>query len=73
MPTQKPVIQPPVKAWPPDWARSAAFLIGSGLVIFEATVEHSQHLFVFAVGFAFTGLPLVRGLERFLDTFGSGK
>ena len=70
-PTPDPSALPvPVKPWPPDWARSVAFLIGCGMVAFEAVAEHSAHLFVYPVGFAFTGLPLARGLEKLLDLFG---
>lgn len=61
---------PTGEPWPPEWARSSAFLTGIGLTIWEAVVEHSQHLFVYGVAFLLTGLPIARGVERVLDLFG---
>jgi hypothetical protein len=59
--------------WPPPWARMVGFTVGMGLMIFEAVIERSAHLFVYGIGFLLTGLPIARGLERVLDLFGKGK
>jgi hypothetical protein len=44
-------------------------MTGIGLGVFEATVEHSAHLFVYGFSFLLTGLPMARGVEKILDLF----
>ncbi len=53
--------------WPPQWARSLAFLVGVGLIVWEAVVDQSAHLIVYGPAFALTGLPLARGVDKILD------
>jgi hypothetical protein len=69
-PTAAPNVGEP---WPPPWARTSGFMVGMGLMIFEAVIERSAHLFVYGIGFLLTGLPIARGLERVLDLLGKGK
>lgn len=64
-------LHPP--SWPPQWARSIGFVVGLGLIGWEATVEHSANLFVYGIGFILTGLPVARGLEKVLDMIGNKK
>lgn len=59
--------------WPPNWARSVAFMVGIGLICFEAVVDKSSHLIVYGPSFALTGLPLARGIEVLLDRLPGGK
>lgn len=66
-PTPIPAPAAAAEPWPPEWARSSAFLTGIGLTVWEAVVEHSQHLFVYGVAFLLTGLPIARGVEKLLD------
>lgn len=59
------------QTWPPPWARSIAFMVGISLGVWEAVLDDSQHLIVYGFAFALTGLPLARGLDRLLETFGT--
>lgn len=63
----------PLQPWPPTWARGVAFLFGIGLITFEVTIEHSQHLAVYGVGIVLTGLPIARGLDRVFDLIAGRK
>lgn len=67
--------QPPLPTdpapWPPPWARSVGFALGCGLIVWEATIEHSANLFVYGIGFILTGLPIARGLDKLIDFLSS--
>jgi len=70
--------KPPVPApvpWPPEWARSIAFLTGIGLIVWETVVDHAEHLIVYGPAFLLTGLPLARGVDHLLERLlpGGGK
>lgn len=53
--------------WPPPWARTVAFTVGMGLIVWETVIDQAQHLIVYGPAFALTGLPLARGVELLLS------
>lgn len=57
----------PDQPWPPPWARSLAFMVGIGLMIYETVIDHAQNLVVYGPAFLLTGLPVARGVEALLD------
>jgi len=59
--------------WPPNWARSVAFMTGIGLIIWETVIDNAEHLIVYGPAFLLTGLPLARGVETILDRLPGGK
>lgn len=61
----------PAAQWPPPWARSAAFLVGLGLMIYETVIDHAMNLIVYGPAFALTGLPLAKGVEAVFDKLGA--
>lgn len=62
-----------VTPWPPEWARSIAFMTGIGLIIWETVIDNAEHLIVYGPAFLLTGLPLARGVETILDRLPGGK
>lgn len=58
---------PEPEPWPPPMARWIAFYFGLGLIVWEITVDHLQHMEVFGLSLILTGLPLARGLEKVID------
>lgn len=68
----EPYLEPPSHAerpWPPEWARSVAFLTGIGLIVWETVIDQAAHLMVYGPAFALTGLPLAKGIAELLDRF----
>lgn len=55
------------KKWPPPWARQVGFFFGLGLFAWEAVIDNSQNLIVYAFAYAFTGLPIARGVEKLAE------
>jgi hypothetical protein len=39
------------------------------MMMYEAVIEHSNHLFVYGIGFMLTGLPVARGLDKLIERF----
>lgn len=68
-PTQQPTESAP---WPPNWARSVAFVTGIGLIVWETVIDKAENLLVYGPAFALTGLPLARGIEAVLDRLKPG-
>ncbi len=64
---------PTVAPWPPEWARSVAFLTGIGLIVWETVIDQAAHLFVYGPALLLTGLPLARGVEKILDRLPGAK
>lgn len=56
-----------VAPWPPNWARSVAFMVGLGLMVWETVIDQAAHLVVYGPAFLLTGLPIARGVETILD------
>lgn len=59
--------------WPPEWARSIAFMTGIGLIVWETVIDNAEHLIVYGPAFLLTGLPIARGVETILDRLPGGK
>ena len=60
-------------SWPPEWARSIAFLVGIGLIVWETVIDQGANPWAYGPAFLLTGFPLAKGVETVLNRLPGGK